>query len=252
LNRRIFLATALLCAVFAAPARAQPGESPDDVRALLDKGRFTPQQSQAAVAMLDRAERRALPTAALTNRIREGIARHVEPKAILDVVQDRLADLERADDAVRECAQRGIAVRDRERSLLRLADAFTLGVKPGDVAVLIPAAAAGRGDLETVAHAAEVVGRLGRKGFTAGDTREIVAAAIAAAWTPERLDGIVGLLLEADALHLSLSDARELIVEGIREKKDGPALVAKLKRAAETDRRRPEPGMGRGERGRDE
>jgi hypothetical protein len=74
---------------------------------------------------------------------------------------------------------------------------------------------------------------------------------MAAGWTSERLDGLVGLVLEADALHLPLSDARELIVEGIREKKDGPALAAKLKRAAEADRRS-DPGMARRERGRDE
>jgi hypothetical protein len=79
-----------------------------------------------------------------------------------------------------------------------------------------------------------------------------VAAAIGAAWAPEGLDALVGLVLEADALHLPISDAQELIVEGIHEKKDGPALLAKLKRAAETDRRRPDPGMARGERGRDQ
>jgi hypothetical protein len=226
---RSLLLAALFCAAFVVSVAAQSTDAGEDVRVLLERGRFSPQQSQAALALLDRADKRALPVGALTNRIREGIARRVEPKGILGVVQDRLADLERADDAMRDCAQRGIPVRDRERSLLRLADAFTLGVKPGDVAVLIPAAVTGKGDLETVAHAAEVLGRLERKGFAASETREIVAAAVAAAWPAAQMDGLVGLLLEADALHLTLSDARELIVEGIREKKDGPALVAKMK-----------------------
>jgi hypothetical protein len=75
--------------------------------------------------------------------------------------------------------------------------------------------------------------RLDRKGFPPRDTRDIVAAAIAAAWPPDRLDGLLGLFLEADALHLAPDEVRSVLVEGIRQRKEGPSLVDKMRRAAE-------------------
>jgi hypothetical protein len=179
----------------------------------------------------------------LTNRIREGIARRAEPRAILGVLEDRVANLEKADDVLRRCAQQGIPVRERERSLVRLADSFAEGVTPGDVIDLLPAAK-GRGDVENVAHAAEVMGRLERKGFSPDETREVVVAAVAERWSVARMDGLVGLFLEADMLHLSPDETREVLIEGIREKRDGTKLVEKMRQTTKESER-----GERGERG---
>ena len=213
---------------------AGPAFDAAEVRGLLDKGRFTPPQTQAALALLDRAERGGLPTSMLVNRIREGIARRAEPKAVLGVVEDRLQQLERADDVVRQCAASGIAVRDRERSLLTLADAFAQGVTPGDVLAILPAAAEGKRDVETIARAAETLGRLARKGFPPKDTRDVVSAA-AAAWPADRLDDLVGLFLQADALRLAPDEAREVLLQEVRDKKKDPGAGSALRR--EQDRR---------------
>ncbi|PYQ15835.1 MAG: hypothetical protein DMF79_19300, partial [Acidobacteria bacterium] len=165
-------ALALLVLVVSGSVSGDPAFDAGALRGLLQARGFSETQTQAALGMLERANARGLPAAALVNRAREGMARRAEPSAILDVLSGRLSNLERADDMARRCAREGITVRDREHSLLRLADSFSMGVAPGDVGSLLPAAARANRDLETVSRAAEVMGRLGRKGFPPRDTRD--------------------------------------------------------------------------------
>jgi hypothetical protein len=225
--------TAILPFVLVSAAFGAPAYDAAEMRGLLGKGQFTAQQTDAALALLDRTDRRGLPVSALTNRLREGIARKARPTAILGVLEDRLASLERADEVVRRCAQQGIPVRDRERALVRLADSFALGVTPGDVTDLLPTARQGKTDLDGIARAAEVMGRLERKGFPPRDTRDVVASALAESWSADRMEGLVGLFLEADMLRLSPDETREALVEGIREKRELPRLEEKIHHAAE-------------------
>src|SRR6266542_912526 len=152
----------------------------------------------------------------------------------LPVLSDRLSKLQRADDVVRGCAKEGIAVRDRERSLLRLADSFSMGVTPGDVMSVLPAAARANRDLESVSQAAEVMGRLGRKGFPPEDTREVLAAATAAGWTRDQTDGLVDVFLEARRLGVTREKTRQILAEGILEKKEPAGLVEVMKRSSST------------------
>lgn len=220
---------AIFILLAAARLSAAPAFDAAEVRGLLDKGRFTAPQAQAALALLDRADREGLPTSMLVNRIREGIARRAEPKAVLGVVEDRLQQLTRANDVLQQCAARGITVRDRERSLLTLADAFAQGVTPGDVLALLPPAAEAKRDVETITRGAETLGRLARKGFPPKDTRDVVAAA-AAAWPAERMEDLVGLFLQADALRLSPEEARDLLLQEVRDKKRDPGAASVLRR----------------------
>jgi hypothetical protein len=238
--RRGAIAIVLAAAVLAAPDSLSAGPPFDEaeVRGLLEKGRFTAPQGQAALALLDRAGRAGLPVSMLVNRIREGIARRAEPKAVLAVVEDRLGQLERADDVLDRCAQKGLPVRDRERSLLTLADAFAQGVAPGEALELIPPALQAKADAFALARAAESLGRLARKGFPVKDTREVVAAALGAAWPAERMEDLVGLFLEADSLQLSRDEARELLLQVVRDKKDGRSAVLEMRRNKQQDNRR--------------
>lgn len=226
---------ALLVLAAAGPVRGDAAFDAGALRALLEARGFSATQTQGALAMLERANARGLPASALANRMREGMARRAEPSAILAVLSDRLSKLQRADDVVRGCAKEGIAVRDRERSLLRLADSFSMGVTPGDVMSVLPAAARANRDLESVSQAAEVMGRLGRKGFPPEDTREVLAAATAAGWTRDQTDGLVDVFLEARRLGVTQEKTRQILAEGILEKKEPAGLVEVMKRSSKPD-----------------
>src|SRR5258708_3021854 len=220
----------LLVLVASGPVWGDASFDAGDIRGRLESRGFTPSQTQAALAMLDRAQGHGLPASTLVNRIREGIARRAQPSAILGVLTDRLADLERAEEVTRRCAKEGITVRDRDRSLMRFADSFSMGVTPGDVVTLLPAAAKAGRDLETVSQAAEVMGRLSQKGFAPADTRDVLAAATGAGWTREQMDGLVDVFLEAQRLGVGREKMRQMFAEGIRDRKDPSHLVEDMKR----------------------
>src|SRR6266568_3377611 len=225
---------ALLVLAAAGPVWGDAAFDAGALRALLEARGFSATQTQGALAMLERANARGLPASALANRMREGMARRAEPSAILAVLSDRLSKLQRADDVVRGCAKEGIAVRDRERSLLRLADSFSMGVTPGDVMSVLPAAARANRDLESVSQAAEVMGRLGPKRFPPEDTREVLGAATAAGWTRDQTDGLVDVFLEARRLGVTQEKTRQILAEGILEKKEPAGLVEVMKRSSST------------------
>jgi len=212
-------------------AWADPPSDAREIRGLLEGRHFTAEQTQAVLALLDGADRRGLPVRELVDRVREGIARRASARAILGVVQDRVGQLERADDIVRRCAQEGVPVRNRERVLVRLADSLAQGVAPGDIMALLPAAR-GHGDVESVAHAAEVMGRLERKGFSTDETRDVVAAAVAERWPTDRMDELVGLFLEADFMRVPTEELVDLLREGIHDKKQPPGLLRKMDETA--------------------
>ncbi len=169
---------ALLVLVVSGPVWGDPAFDAGALRGLLEARGFSETQTQAALGMLERANARGLPAAALVHRVREGMARRAEPSAILDVLSGRLSNLERADDMARRCAREGITVRDREHSLLRLADSFSMGVTPGDVGSVLPAAAMASRDLETVSRTAEVMGRARRLGVAREKTSQLLAQGI--------------------------------------------------------------------------
>jgi hypothetical protein len=222
----------LLVLVASGPVGGDATFDASDIRGHLESRGFTPSQTQAALATIDRAKGHGLPASALVNRIREGIARRAQPSVILGVLTDRLADLERADELTRRCAKEGITVRDRDRSLMRLADSFSMGVTPGDVVTVVPAAARTGRDLETVSRAAEVMGRLGQRGFPPADTRDVLAAATGAGWTREQMDGLVDVYVEAQRLGVGRERMRQILVEGMRDRKEPSRLVEDLKGSA--------------------
>ncbi len=234
---RFWIGPALLVLVVSGSAWADPSFDFGALRGRLEASGFTLAQTHAALAALERADARGLPAQALANRIREGLARRAEPSAILGVLSARLADLERADDLARRCAREGITVRDRERSLLRLADSLSMGVTPADVAAVVPAAARASRSLEDVSRAAEVMGRLGGKGFPPADTREVLAAATAAGWTRGQMDGLVSVFLEAQRLEVARDKTRQMLVDGIREQKEPANLVDDVRRSASSSDR---------------
>jgi hypothetical protein len=158
------------------------------------------------------------------------MARGASPAAILGVLTDRLGELERADGIARQSAREGVTIRDRERSILRLADALSMGVTPGDVLVVVPSASKANRDLESISRAGEVMGRLGQKGIPPSETREIVASATAAGWTQEQLGGLAQVFVEAKRLGIPKERLRQALVDGIRDKKEATDLLDDLKR----------------------
>lgn len=196
-----------------------------EIRSRLESQGFTSPQAQAALALLDRADARAIPAGYLADRIREGLARRAAPADIVAVVGDRLADLERADGVARRCAERGIPLRERDQSLVSLAQSFSLGITPDDVLTIAPASANANRNLASIAHGAEVMGRLGRAGMAPAVTRGALAAAMERGWSRHDIDDLPALFAEARQRHIDASEAGRILADGIRANKDHSSLL---------------------------
>ncbi len=232
-SRRVLLPLALW-ALAGSASGSSPSFDAAGWRALLLAHGFSPAQAASVVLALERAESRQLPVSALENRLCEGLARHATPATILQVLDDRQAGLVRADEVARRGSSQGVGLRDRTSSLVRLADAFSMGVPPAEVQVLVPAAARAGRSLDDVSRSAELMGRLARLGFQPADTREVLQAALVEGWTRPRLDGLVGVFVAARGRGLAPGRVRELLVAGIQARKEPAELNDDVKAARVT------------------
>lgn len=82
---------------------------------------------------VNKAGERGLPTESLLNKVREGLAKGVEPKRIDPVLRQMTSRLESAHEVLEEAKGRGIAEGNRQRALETMAEAFTRGATPDEV-----------------------------------------------------------------------------------------------------------------------
>lgn len=95
------------------------GRSENEITPLLDQ--------------VSKAGERGLPTESLLNKMREGLAKGVEPKRIDPVLRQMSSRLESAHEVLKEAKGRGIADGNRQRALETLAEAFARGATVDEV-----------------------------------------------------------------------------------------------------------------------
>ena len=82
---------------------------------------------------VSKAGERGLPTESLLNKMREGLAKGVEPKRIDPVLRQMTSRLESAHEILEEAKGRGISEGNRQRALETLAEAFSRGATVDEV-----------------------------------------------------------------------------------------------------------------------
>jgi len=242
---RAWLAVIAALALTTGTAWGRPSFDAGALRRLLSAQGFTRAQSDAVLATMARAEERGLSAVVLESRVREGLARHAPPEAIQRVLDRRLHDLAAAEDLMQRAGREGLAVRDRPGSRSRLADSFSMGVAPDDVARVLPAARGATRDLDSVSRAAEVMGRLARQGAPPADTRDVLGAALASGWTRDQMDGLVGVFDVARRHGVSGEKTRRTLTEGIRTGKTLDSLGADIEAGAKSAAAAPAAGPSR-------
>ncbi|MFO0706594.1 MAG: hypothetical protein U0412_07040 [Nitrospira sp.] len=99
--------------------RAAQGHSAEDVASLLEQ--------------VSKAGEKGLPTEPLANKVKEGLAKGVEPKRIDAVVRQLVTHLETAQEILKEAGQRGMAEGNRQRAVEMMAEALSRGVSGDEV-----------------------------------------------------------------------------------------------------------------------
>jgi hypothetical protein len=82
---------------------------------------------------VNKAGERGLPTESLLNKVKEGLAKGIEPKRIDPVLQQMTSRLESAHEVLEEAKSRGVAEGNRQRALETMAEALARGVTKDEV-----------------------------------------------------------------------------------------------------------------------
>ncbi|MBI5672409.1 MAG: hypothetical protein HZC50_03900 [Nitrospirae bacterium] len=125
----------LMVALSTTPVLAEP-LSVQDREAITRLGSAQGRSENEITPLLDhvsKAGERGLPTESLLNKMREGLAKGVEPKRIDPVLRQMTSRLESAHEVLEEAKGRGIAEGNRQRALETLAEAFARGATVDEV-----------------------------------------------------------------------------------------------------------------------
>lgn len=82
---------------------------------------------------VSKAGERGLPTDSLLNKVKEGLAKGIEPTRIDPVLRQMTSRLESAHEVLEEAKARGMAEGNRQRALETMADAFARGATKDEV-----------------------------------------------------------------------------------------------------------------------
>jgi hypothetical protein len=82
---------------------------------------------------VNRAGERGLPTESLLNKVREGLAKGVEPGRIDPVIRQMTSRLESAHDVLKEAGSRGMEEGNRQRAIETMAEALSRGATVDEV-----------------------------------------------------------------------------------------------------------------------
>ncbi|MDH4246043.1 MAG: hypothetical protein OEV38_20075 [Nitrospira sp.] len=99
--------------------RAAQGHSSDDITPLLEQ--------------VNKAGERGLPVESLANKVKEGLAKGIDPKRIDPVLRQMTFRLESAHEVLQEAKGRGMAEGNRQRALETMAEAFARGATADEV-----------------------------------------------------------------------------------------------------------------------
>ncbi|GKS64737.1 hypothetical protein YTPLAS72_20410 [Nitrospira sp.] len=99
--------------------RAAQGHSSDDITPLLEQ--------------VTKAGERGLPVESLANKVKEGLAKGINPRRIDPVLRQMTSRLESAHEVLQEAKGRGIADGNRQRALETMAEAFARGATADEV-----------------------------------------------------------------------------------------------------------------------
>jgi hypothetical protein len=125
----------LMVALTTASVWAEP-LSVQDREAITRLGSAQGRSENEITPLLDhvsKAGERGLPTESLLNKMREGLAKGVEPRRIDPVLRQMTSQLESAHEVLEEAKGRGIAEGNRQRALETLAEAFSRGATVDEV-----------------------------------------------------------------------------------------------------------------------
>jgi hypothetical protein len=141
MNKRIDIQLWLLClalGLHALPAVAEPLSTQDReaINRLSTVRGYSAEEVNQLIEQVSRAGERGLPTEPLANKVKEGLAKGVEPRRIDPVLKQMVGNFESAREVLQEAVAKGMVDQDqgnRQRAMESLADALSRGATTDEV-----------------------------------------------------------------------------------------------------------------------
>lgn len=124
---------ALLVFTASALAESLSIQDRDEINRLRSAQGYGAEEVDPLIEQVTKAADKGIPAEPLTNKVKEGLAKGIEPKRIEPVLRRLIGHFENAQEALREAGARGIAEGNRQRALETLADAFARGATADEV-----------------------------------------------------------------------------------------------------------------------
>ena len=129
----VILAAVCLSAVDPAWADSISIQDRDESARLRSARGFAAEEMSPLLEQVNKAGERGLPVEPLANKVKEGLAKGVDPKRIDPVLRQMVTHFESAQEVLREAGTRGVAEGNRRVALETLAEAFSRGATPEEV-----------------------------------------------------------------------------------------------------------------------
>lgn len=131
--KNLILAAVCLSAVDPAWADSISIQDRDEIARLRSARGFAAEEMSPLLEQVNKAGERGLPVEPLANKVKEGLAKGVDPKRIDPVLRQMVTHFESAQEVLREAGTRGVAEGNRRVALETLAEAFSRGATPEEV-----------------------------------------------------------------------------------------------------------------------
>ena len=129
----VILAAVCLSAVDPVWAESISVQDRDEIARLRSARGFAAEDVSPLLEQVNKAGERGLPTDPLANKVKEGLAKGVDPKRIDPVLRQMVTHFESAQEVLREAGTRGVAEGNRRVAVETLAEAFSRGATAEEV-----------------------------------------------------------------------------------------------------------------------
>jgi len=134
----------LLCCVGSAAAESLSPQDRDEINRLRAAQGHSAEDIKPLLEQVNKVGERGLPVESLANKVKEGLAKGIEPRRIDSVLRQMTSRLESAHEVLEEAKSRGVSEGNRQRALETMAEAFARGATADEVRELSRVSQEGR------------------------------------------------------------------------------------------------------------
>lgn len=174
---------------------------------------FNEKEIESLIALIESAQKDSLLYELLANRVKEGIARKVNFKAIFNVVNSKLQYLNTAKKIIKE--QQGLVSKDQNYSVQVLSELIEKGLNQEEFKTVCGMAVQNKMTMEETLHIGEALIKLREEKFSFEFCIEIIAAIISKKPKIDYVERVIKIIIQSKNTNIKQEEVKDIIIDGI-------------------------------------